>query len=246
MSKSFVKRSLSVVLLFAALLCLSASASADARHDAFMKTAKAFVEDHKLPDGDDIMPEDVTEDFAENQLAFCDVDGDGKPELLINFQTGTMASMLLYACGFDEKTGKVTVKYVGSPATEFYNNGCAKDPALRNQGLGGDFWPYSISKYNPEKGEYDYMGSVDAWSKEEFPTHPFEEGKAYPADVDKAGDGFVYYIDDEHFKDAKGMETPVDTSVYKAWDASYTGSAKLIEIEWVSADEKGLKALDKK
>jgi hypothetical protein len=234
------------VLVALAALCAAPALGADARHEAYMKTAKAFVVDHKLPDGDDIMPEDVTEDFAENQLAFCDVDGDGKPELLINFQTGTMASMLLYACGFDEKAGKVTVKYVGSPATEFYNNGCAKDPALHNQGLGGDFWPYGISKYNPEKGEYDYMGNVDAWSKEDFPTHPFEEGKAYPADVDKTGDGFVYYIDDEHFKDAKGMETPVDTPVYEAWVAHYIGDAKPIEIEWFSADEKGLKALDKK
>ncbi len=225
---------------------LAATATADARHDAYMKAARAFVVDHKLPDGEDIMPEDVTEDFAENQLALCDVDGDGKSELLINFQTGTMASMLLYVCGFDEKADKVTVKYVGSPATEFFNNGCAKDPALHNQGLGGDFWPYGISRYDPKKGEYDYMGSVDAWSKEDFPTHPLEEDKVYPAEIDKTGDGFVYYIDDEHFKDAKGMETPVDTPIYEAWLAHYIGDAKPIEIEWLSADDKGLKALDKK
>ena len=246
MKKMFFKRLLVFALLVASVLCVAAPALADARHEAFMKTAKAFVVDHKLPDGEDIMPEDVGEDFNENQLALCDVDGDGKPELLINFQTGTMASMLLYACGFDEKDGKVTVKYVGSPATEFFDNGAAKDPALHNQGLGGDFWPYSMSKYNPEKGEFDYMGCVDAWSKEDFPTHPFEEGKAYPEDVDVVKDGFVYYIDDEHFKDAKGLETPVDTPVYEAWVAHYIGDAKPIEIEWASADEKGLQAIDKK
>jgi hypothetical protein len=240
-------RKFAFAFVFAALVALCAvPAMADARHDAYMKAAKAFVEDHKLPDGEDIMPEDVTEDFAENQLAFCDVDGDGTPELLINFQTGTMASMLLYACGFNEEEGKLTVKYNGTPGSEFFDNGTAKCPALHNQGLGGEFWPYNIYKYNPEKGEYDYMGCVDAWSKEDFPTHPFEEGKEYPEEVDKTGDGFVYYIDDEHFKDARGMETPVDTPVYEAWVASYTGGAKPIEIEWLSADAKGLDALDKK
>ena len=230
--------------LFVALVVLCAApAMADARHDAYMKTAKAFVEDHKLPDGEEIMPDDVTEDFNENQLALCDVDGDGEPELLINFQTGTMASMLLYACGFDEKTGKVTVKYLGNPASEFFDNGSAKSPALHNQGLGGEFWPYGMLKYDPKKGEYEYMGDVDAWSKEAFPED--FEGRPYPADVDKTGDGFVYYISDEHFKDAKGMETPVDTPVYEAWDASYIGGANPIEITWVSADAKGLKALEK-
>ena len=234
------------VLAALAALCAAPALAADARHDAFMKAAKAFVVDHKLPDGDDIMPEDVTEDFNENQLALCDVDGDGKPELLINFQTGTMASMLLYVCGFDEKEGKLTVEYNGTPGSEFFDNSTAKCPALHNQGLGGEFWPYNIYKYNSEKGEYDYMGCVDAWSKEDFPTHPFEEGKEYPQEVDKTGDGFVYYIDDEHFKDAKGLETPVDTPVYEAWVAYYIGDAKPIEIEWVSADEKGLQAIDKK
>ncbi len=233
------------VLLALAVLCAAPALAADARHEAYMKAARAFVEEHKLPNDEDILPEDVTEDFNENQLAICDVDGDGTPELLINFQTGTMASMRLYACGFDEKVGKLTVKYEGSPATDFFDNGCAKDPALHNQGLGVDFWPYGICKYNPEKGEYDFMGNVDAWSKEDFPTHPFEEGKPYPADVDKTGDGYVYYIDDEHFKDAKGLETPVDTPVYEAWVAHYFGGAKLIEITWVSADAKGLEALEK-
>jgi hypothetical protein len=225
---------------------LAGAALADARHDAYMAAAKAFVEDHKLPNGDDIMPEDVTEDFADNQLALCDVDCDGEQELLINFQTGTMASMLLFVCGFDGKAGKLTVEYEGTPSSEFFDNGAAKCPALHNQGLGGEFWPYNMTKYNPEKGEYDYMGCVDAWSKEEFPTHPFEEGREYPEKVDKTGDGFVYYIDDEHFKDAKGMETPVDTPVYEAWVAHYIGEAKPIEIEWFSADDKGLKALDRK
>ena len=85
------------LFVFVALVALCAApAMADARHDAYMKAAKAFVEDHKLPDGDDIMPEDVTEDFNENQLALCDVDCDGKPELLINFQTGTILSMRMY------------------------------------------------------------------------------------------------------------------------------------------------------
>ena len=234
------------LLTLAALAALCAApAMADARHDAYMKTARAFVEEHKLPDGEDINAEDLNlglGDFSENKLAICDVNGDGKPELLVIFEATHMAAKLGYVCGFDEKTGKLTVEYVGFPAFEFFDNGCIKEDVSHNQGLAGEFWPYSVSKFNKETGEYEAVGGADAWSKEDFPQD--FDGKPFPDDIDKTGDGFIYYIYDE----SAGLdgEKPVDTPVYKEWEAKWKGGAKTIEPDWTSADAKGLEALDKK
>ena len=214
----------------------------DARREAYMKAARAFVEEHRLPNGDPIDKDEITEDFADNRLAICDADGDGEPELLVRFQTGSMVSLQEYVCGFDEKSGKLTLKLSGFPNLEYFDNGCVKEYASHNQGLAGEFWPYSFSKYDPKKGEYELKGSVDAWSGKDFPTNHFENDKPFPKEIDAVGDGFIYYIDDEGFD----AEKPVDTPVYEEWVARYISGAKLVEPDWVSADVKGLKALEKK
>ncbi|MBO4368505.1 MAG: hypothetical protein J5803_00155, partial [Desulfovibrio sp.] len=123
-----MKRYVQFFVLCALLVfCSTQTRAADARQEAFLKAAQDFVVDHKLPDGETIEKEDILEDFANNDLAICDVDGDGKPELLVQFKGGTMASLLEYVCGFDEGTGKLTVKFAGTPDMEFYSNGCLKE-----------------------------------------------------------------------------------------------------------------------
>jgi len=177
---------------------------------------------------------------------FCDLTGDGKPELLVRFESGTTASLLEYVCGFDEASGKVTVEFAGTPGLEYYDNGCLKEMVSHNQGLAGEFWPYSFAKYDPKKGKYEMKGSVDAWSSKEYPTNPFDNNKPFPKAVDAAGDGFVFFISDESFKGAKGPDTPVDTPVYEAWVKGYIGGAEPVKMDWVPATADGIKALETK
>ncbi|MBQ7262138.1 MAG: DUF1311 domain-containing protein [Synergistaceae bacterium] len=223
----------------------TSASGTDARREAYLKAARAFVEEHKFPDGEAIEPEDLgMEDFSENKLAICDVDGDGKPELLVFFEATHMAAARGHVCGFDEKTGKLTMELVASPFLEFFDNGCVKLNASHNHGLAGEFWPYSVSKFNKKTGEYEDVGLVDAWSEEAFPTNRFDNDAPFPKEIDKTGDGFIYYIYDE----SAGLdgETPVDTPVYEEWVARYLSGASPVEPDWVSADVKGLKALEKK
>ena len=251
-----------------AVPCAQPAAAADARHAAFLKAARAFVVDHKFPDGEAIdkdtidddfaRPPGVTtarlaidkdtidDDFAKNKLAIADVNGAGKPELLVRFESGTTASLLEYVCGFDEASGKVTVEFAGTPGLEYYDNGCLKEMVSHNQGLAGEFWPYSFAKYDPKKGKYEMKGSVDAWSSKEYPTNPFDNNKPFPKAVDAAGDGFVFFISDESFKGAKGPDTPVDTPVYEAWVKGYIGGAEPVKMDWVPATADGIKALETK
>ena len=217
----------------------------DARREAYLKAARAFVKEHKLPDGEAISPEDlVMEDFSENKLAICDVNGDGKPELLIYFEATHMAAKMGFVCGFDEKTKKLAVQLFGPPFFEFFDNGCVKENVSHNHGLAGVFWPYSVSKFNKKTGKYEGKGGVDAWSEEAFPTNHFENNKPFPKEIDVVNDGFIYYIDDE----SAGLdgETPVDTPVYEEWAARYFSGANPVEPDWVSADAKGLRALERK
>nr|MCR5347237.1 hypothetical protein [Fretibacterium sp.] len=214
--------------------------SSDARHAAYMKAARAFVEKHKLPDGEDILAEDVSDDFAGNRIAICDVNGDGKSELILLFETTHKAAAMGYICGFDEKAKKLTVLLEGFPIFEFFDNGGVRIADRHAMTLSDEFW---LAAYNRKKGEYE-MGFVRVWGKEDFPVD--DAGNPFPDEIDKSGDGFVYYIDDKNFKNGKGLETPVDTPVYEKWIARYIGDANPINPEWVSADANGLKALAKK
>ena len=234
-------------LLFMTLFAFQSASESEAKgswQEVYKKTARAFVEKHIFPDGERIDEDEIMSgNFAENEIALCDVNNDGKPELLIAFQSGSMASKLEYVCGFNEKTGKLTIEYTGFPAIEFFDNGCLKELASHNQGLAGEFWPYSFAKYNPKTGKYEHAASVDAWSKEDFPTNPFENDKPFPDEIDKTGDGFVYFIDDENID--KFVNNPVDTPSYKEWEKSYIGNAKVIKPDFLPANKKGLNALNK-
>ena len=222
-----------------------AAPTASARHGAYMKAARDFVENHRFPDGETISDEDLSlglGDFSENKLAICDVNGDGKPELLIFFEATHMAAKMGYVCGFDERAKKLTVQLAAFPAFDFFDNGCVKVYPSHNQGLAGGFYPYGLSKFNGATGEYEAVGYADAWDKSEFPED--FEGNSFPDKLDRTGDGFIYYIDDE--SEGLTSETPVDTPVYEKWEARWIGGAKLVEPDWVSADAKGLKALERK
>ncbi|MBR1487056.1 MAG: hypothetical protein IJ597_07380, partial [Synergistaceae bacterium] len=204
--------------------------------NAYMKAARAFVELHIFPDGEKIdedMIDDEIDDFSNNKLAICDVNGDGKPELLVRFEATFTAAMRGYICGFDKK--KLTIELGGFPSFDFFDNGCLKANVSHNHTLAGEFWPYSLLKFNRTTGKYDYIAFVDAWSKEDFPKD--FDGNPFPDDIDRVGDGFIYYIESDE---------PVDTPVYEKWIARYLGGAKPVEPDWVSADAKGLRALEKK
>ena len=227
------------VLAVSVTIVFAGAAAADARHEAYMKAARTFVEKHELPNGWKIDDEDITEDFAGNHLAIFDANADGKPELVIMFETTHRAAATGYIYGFDEKTKNVVELLDGYPVFEFFDNGSVKIGDRHAPTLSDEFW---LAAYDRKKGAYE-TGFVRVWDKEDWPEDL--EGNSFPDKIDKTGDGFVYFIDDENFKDGKGLETPVDTPIYKKWFARYLGDAKSFEPQWTSADAKGLKALEK-
>lgn len=174
------------------------------------------------------------EAMAENQFAVCDVDGDGREELVIQYTTTMVAGMQALIYDTDENGG-LCLQFSEFPSLTFYDNGTIQAGWSHNQGLAGDFWPYTLYTYNPETDRYRDVGSVDAWSRDYQPQN-------YPADTDTSGTGFVYYV----YRDMGteyGMLPPVDESEYLQWREEYLAGSAELELPWQSLTAEHIQTL---
>ena len=125
------------------------------------------------------------EAMAENQFAVCDVDGDGREELVLQYLTANMVAGMRALIYDTDENGGLRLQFSEFPNLTFYANGAIQAGWSHNQGLAGDFWPYTLYVYDPEGDLYRDVGSVDAWSRDYQPQN-------YPADTDTSQSGFVY------------------------------------------------------
>ncbi|MBQ3379393.1 MAG: S-layer homology domain-containing protein [Clostridia bacterium] len=158
---------------------------------AAAKAINDFLAEGILPDGRDIAFDDG---IAYDWYAVCDVDGDGKTELLITVNNAVEPVEIVYA--FDPATGKFTPEIEALPDLIYYANGIITVMWPDRIGLESyDFIPYDIYRYNSAKDVYEYQTSIALWDKvaadKDFSGNPF------PDDIDKDGDGevFMFYID---------------------------------------------------
>ena len=166
------------------------------------------------------------EAMAENQFAVCDVDGDGREELVIQYLTANMVAGMRALIYDTDENGGLRLQCSEFPNLTFYDNGAIQAGWSHNQGLAGDFWPYTLYVYNPESDLYRDVGSVDAWSRDFQPQN-------YPADTDTSNSGFVYYV----YRDMGteyGVIPPVDESEYLQWREEYLAGAAELELPWQS------------
>lgn len=209
---------------------------------AYKKALEEIYNNHTLPDGTELFYESddsgdsVFGALSDNMFAIADINSDGKEELIVSWTSAPVAGLICSVIGYDTTTKTYNQKYLGSPSTEFYDNGVITNPASHNQGLAGDkLWPYSLYKYNKETDSYDLVASVDAWDKE-LAAKDYD-GTPYPTDVDKSGDGVVYYImPDGTYSSRK----PINQQDYNAWINQYIGTAKKIELSYKNLTEENI------
>lgn len=175
------------------------------------------------------------EAMAENQFAVCDVDGDGREELVIQYLTANMVAGMQALLYDTDENGGLRLQFSEFPNLTFYDNGAIQAGWSHNQGLAGDFWPYTLYVYDPGSDLYRDVGTVDAWSRDYQPQN-------YPADTDTSGTGFVYYvyrdIDTEY-----GVLPPVDESEYLRWREEYLAGAAELELPWQSLTAEHIQTL---
>lgn len=178
------------------------------------------------------------EGAAENSFALADVDGDGQDELLLFWKNACMAGKEGYIFGY--RNGEVLTELWEFPSMTFYDSGIVKVEWSHNQGLAGDFWPYSAYCYDAEEDVYRLVGSVDAW--DEKVSEEDNYGRAFPVEIDADGDGLVYYIFlEEH---VSYQDAPlVDGAEYEKWWNGYVDGAEEIDITIQKLTEENIAAL---
>ena len=175
------------------------------------------------------------EAMAENRFAVCDVDGDGREELAIQYLTANMVAGMQALLYDTDENGGLRLQFSEFPNLTFYDNGAIQAGWSHNQGLAGDFWPYTLYVYDPESDLYRDVGSVDAWSRDYQPQN-------YPADTDTSGTGFVYYV----YRDMGteyGLLSPVDEGEYLQWREEYLAGAAELALPWQTLTAEHIQAL---
>lgn len=173
------------------------------------------------------------DDISENQFAVYDVDQDGSLELLIRYTTTYMAGQVEIVYNFESELDMVREEFIEFPMLTFYDNGYVTAGWSHAQGIEGDFWPYTLYRYDPEGDAYAAVAQVEAWDSD-FETD--NEGNPFPEEADVSGAGIVYYITPEG-EETKG---PADQAEYETWLASWQNDAQEMEIPWVSLTEENI------
>ncbi len=178
-----------------------------------------------------------TENLSSENFAICDVNGDGKNELIIQRNSTYVAGQVerVYSANGNE----LLAEY---PMTTYYDNGYVAAGWSHNQGVAGDkLWPYTLYWYDSSAGKYVQEAAVDGWDKSLRDTYlSYDETIIpFPEDVDKDRDGFVYYIITEAGGYAPVYGEPIDYADYALWAARYLG-ANVIDVPYYPLTEENI------
>ncbi len=206
---------------------------ADGTYPAYAAALETLLQRHLLPDGTDAGEQ--FGDITENQFAVYDVDRDGKDELILLYSTTATAGMAGYIFSYEKETGALQTQLQEFPSLTFYENGFVKAGWSHNQGLAGNFWPYSLYQYDANSDRYTLVGMVDAWDKSFSETD--YQNRPFPSDIDKSGTGVVYYIMEDGQYDTTN---PVDASAYDAWVDAHSGGASEMQIQYRNLTEENI------
>ena len=203
-------------------------------YNAYTAALENLIQNHILPDGTDGGTQ--YNDMAANKFDICDVDNDGREELLLFYTTTSEGGWAGFVLGYDAKTKKLQTELRESTLLTFYDNGIISAKWKNNHTFAGDFWPYSLYQYAPETDSYVLIGMVDAWDKNYY-LKTDNQNNPFPSDIDKSGTGFVYYI----MEDGQYDNThPVDASEYNDWINAYIGNASEIQIKYIDLTEENI------
>lgn len=205
--------------------------------NAYNSILEGVLINHTFPDGKDYGYDDYY-DISENQFAVYDIDRDGKDELIIEYITTAMAGMVVKIYDFNSSTNTAIEQFSEFPNLTYYNNGVIEAGWSHNQGLAGDFWPYTLYRYDQESDTYIEVGMVDAWDKSLSETD--NEGKHFPDDIDKNGDGVVYFI---MLNGKYENDNPVDLEEYNQWHDSYVGGAEKVKVPFMKLNEENINSI---
>lgn len=173
-------------------------------------------------------------DFSKNCFAIIDIDGDGRDELIFNFNDTYMAAMREIIYDYDEEDVILRTELEDVfPFTTYYSNGYVKEEASHNHTCDPEtrgIWPYYLYEYDADTDSYINTGYVECWDKLVFPTN--YEGEAFPGELDTDGDNLLFIVG--YFSNGTdGVErTYMDREEFEAWEQSMFPDEYKIDIEY--------------
>lgn len=200
---------------------------------AYQTVLMDICHNQKFPGGRELGYDDSP--MSDNKFALYDIDKDGSIELLVVYSTTSMAGQSVLVYDYDSESDSVREQFVEFPSVTFFDNGILKADWSHNQGLGGRIWPYTLYQYNSENDTYEVIAQVDAWDK--TLTDKDYKGNIFPDDIDKDGDGLVYYIMDAN---EYQVTDPVDLDEYEKWLETYCKDADTIKISYRALTEENI------
>ena len=174
---------------------------------------------------------------TENGFSFCDIDSDGKNELIVKITNGNTYNngIKIYKIN---NTENVSVIANLSADSVFYANGCVKSPFIENNMDSYPIWPYSVYKYNESSHKYEEIYQVSSWSKDN-PDAAIGKGKKFPQDADVSSTGIVYYVNQNNT--SQDDVSPYDFKDFETWYRSWNQSSPKLEIKYEPFTEDNIK-----
>lgn len=169
--------------------------------------------------------------MRDNHFAVTDIDGDGREELIVSYSNACMAGMMEIIYDYDPGLGKLKREFTEFPALTYYDNGIIKAEASHNHSH-GEFWPFTLYRYEPKRDSYEQIGYVCAWDKEISDSY---EGQPFPDELDVDGDGTIYCIQtDTWAKDVFEWyeDYRYDQADFEEWYDGLMEGAEKIAIEY--------------
>lgn len=195
----------------------------------FAATLRNLLYNNILPDGSRV--EASVGQYS--SFAVCDVDSDGREELVLLYDPGVMAGETGYIMGYDSNTEKIYIQLEEFPCFVFLSNGNVKALSSHNQ-TAGDMWPYLFYQYIPEHDTYELAGYVHSEDKRVLELNGMSD--QYPYEADSSESGTVYYVG----TDGWGTK-PMDETDYMEWLNANEGNAEELEIPYLSFTEENIR-----
>ena len=177
--------------------------------------------------------------FENNRFAITDVDRDGRPELIFNFNESYMADMCEVVYEYDENTDTLREELIAWVDTTYYSNGMVKELMSHNHGKdpeGRGEWPYMLSCYDPETDSYELQYYVDPWDGEIY-------SEGFPDELDTDNDRLLYQVTPENGDESENSMMILDKEEYDRWVEEITPEWSKIHVTYRRMTEEDIESV---
>ena len=177
--------------------------------------------------------------FENNRFAIADVDRDGRPELIFNFNESYMADMCEVVYEYDAETDTLREELVAWVETAYYSNGMVKELMSHNHGKdpeGRGEWPYMLSGHDPETDSYELQYYVDPWDGDIY-------SEGFPDELDTDNDRLLYQVMPEDGDGAEGNVMILDKEEYGRWVEEITPEWSKIHVTYRPMTEEAIESV---